>query len=81
LLGRRELIRMSGAMKSFQAARKANSPTVTMPGRTAGRRIWRKTPNVPGRRGDNASVPTGHRDGRPVLPHRLSDELGGRAES
>ena len=30
------LIRMSGAMKSFQAARKANSPTVISPGFTAG---------------------------------------------
>src|SRR3954451_6941948 len=30
------LMRMSGAMKSFHAARKANSPTVMRPGFTAG---------------------------------------------
>ena len=41
------LIRISGAMKSFQAARNANSPTVIIPGRTAGRKIRRRAANVP----------------------------------
>ena len=34
-------------MKSFQAARNANSPTVINPGRTAGSMIRRRTSNVP----------------------------------
>ena len=40
-------MRMSGAKKSFQAARKANRPTVMRPGTTAGRRIRRSAANEP----------------------------------
>src|ERR1700730_1514524 len=39
--------RMRGAKKSLHAARKANRPTVMSPGRTEGRRIRHRTPNVP----------------------------------
>src|SRR5665647_2744031 len=41
------LMRISGAMKSFQAARKANRPTVIRPGFTAGIRTRMRAENVP----------------------------------
>ena len=40
-------MRISGAKKSFQAARNANRPTVMSPGRTAGSSTRRRTPKVP----------------------------------